>query len=101
MINELEVREKLASLLPGYKPNPNHFMIITKWNNRIFQKHKFEIWDYLESVLDEELDWVPPEPKTGCGTLVDCRKICTNQNEYRVSNYGQLYFKPEEKDAEL
>ena len=36
-----------------FKPNPNHFIIIDKWNNRAFKTHQHEIFDYISECIDE------------------------------------------------
>jgi hypothetical protein len=46
-----EFKEKCDSL--HFKPNPNKFPIIDKYNYKIFQKNKFDIFDLLEKALEE------------------------------------------------
>lgn len=46
-----EVRQHLMQY--KFKPNPNHFIIVDKWNDRIYKTHKHEIFDYISEYIDE------------------------------------------------
>jgi hypothetical protein len=35
------------------KPNPNHFIIIDKWNYRAYKLYADEIFDYISKCIDE------------------------------------------------
>ena len=100
MVNESEAREKLMSMLPGYKPNPNHYEIIRKWNSKIYKQHKFEIFDYVESLVDQEIqDQLSQKKLTSNYTkLLDLKDIPFGDKVYTVGNYGTIFFKPEEED---
>lgn len=54
-MTDQEARDKLKSLMVGMKPNPNHYPIIDKWNRRIYNRHKFEVFDFIESLIDERI----------------------------------------------
>lgn len=51
----MKTKEEIRQYLMQYKfkPNPNHFIIIDKWNNRTFKRHKHEIFDYISECIDE------------------------------------------------
>ena len=36
-----------------FKPNPNHFIIVDKWNRRAFKPYEYEIFDYISECIDE------------------------------------------------
>jgi len=46
----MNILEKVKSEL---KENPNNFIIIKKWNRRIFQKYKFDIFNYIENTIEK------------------------------------------------
>ncbi len=46
----MNILEKVKSEL---KENPNNFIIIKKWNKRIFQKYKFDIFNYIENTIEK------------------------------------------------
>ena len=58
MTNE-EVKNKLTTLAK-FKPNPNHYIIIDKWNKREFNKVKFKILNMLEEEIDKTIaqNWI-------------------------------------------
>ena len=33
------------------KPNPNHFIIIDKWNNKVFKKYYFELFNLIDKIM--------------------------------------------------
>lgn len=37
------------------KSNPNNFPIINKWNRRLFNKYRYDIFNDIESMIDIEL----------------------------------------------
>ena len=41
--------------LNGIKPNPHHYPIIDKWNWRIYKKHQFEIFEYINGLIEKEV----------------------------------------------
>lgn len=47
----MNVLEKVKSEL---KENPNNFIIIKKWNRKIFQKYKFDIFNYIENTIEKK-----------------------------------------------
>lgn len=51
----MKTKEEIRQYLMQYKfkPNPNHFIIVDKWNNRAFRQHKYEIFDYISECIDE------------------------------------------------
>ena len=54
-----EVKRKIMTLAK-FKPNPNHYIIIDKWNRREYNKVKFKIFDILEKEIDKAItqNWV-------------------------------------------
>jgi len=46
----MNILEKVKSEL---KENPNNFIIIKKWNRKIFQKYKFDIFNYIENTIEK------------------------------------------------
>lgn len=54
-----EVKRKIMTLAK-FKPNPNHYIIIDKWNKREYNKVKFKIFDILEKEIDKAIaqNWV-------------------------------------------
>ena len=54
-VSYLELKEKIFNLLPGIKPNLHNYPIINKWNWRIYQKHKFEVFSAIEDEIEEIL----------------------------------------------
>ncbi len=42
--------------LKQLKPNPNHFPIIDKWNTKIFQRNKFGLFDYINTLVDKMVE---------------------------------------------
>ena len=47
----MNVLEKTKSEL---KENPNNFIIIKKWNRKIFQKYQFDIFNYIENIIEKK-----------------------------------------------
>lgn len=52
---EKSLKETFAKLLLGIKNNPNHYPIIDKYNNRILQKNKFQIYAIIEDAVNKEI----------------------------------------------
>lgn len=51
MKTEEEIRQYLMQY--KFKPNPNHFIIVDKYNRREFKTHEHEIFDYISKCVDE------------------------------------------------
>lgn len=106
MTNYNELKEKLISLLPGYKPNPNGYVIINKWNWRIYKKHQMEVFDTLEDVFEEMLSQEisksydmlgnTKDIAEGYGTFVDFNTVANTSSSYRPNKYSETYLKPKE-----
>ena len=45
MKTEEEIRQYFTQY--KFKSNPNHFIIVDKWNRRILETHKHKIFDYI------------------------------------------------------
>ena len=58
-MNDKEVKEKIMTLAK-FKPNPNHHIIVDKWNRREYNKVRFEILNILEKEIDKRISqsWV-------------------------------------------
>ena len=54
-MNDKEVKEKIMTLAK-FKPNPNHYIIIDKWNRKEYNKIKFKIFDLIQEEIDKEVD---------------------------------------------
>ena len=48
----MNVLEKIKSEL---KENPNNFIIVNKWNKRIYKKYEFELFNYSEDLIEKEI----------------------------------------------
>lgn len=53
MKTEEEIRQYLSKYTAKFKPNPNHFIIIDKWNRKTFKLYEHEIFDYISECIDE------------------------------------------------
>ena len=53
MKTEEEIRQHLSKYTAKLKPNPNHFIIVDKWNNKVLKPYKYEIFDYINECIDE------------------------------------------------
>ena len=51
-----QLLQNLSDTMTGIKKNPNHYPIIDKWNNRIFQKNKFAAFNIIEQAIEKEID---------------------------------------------
>lgn len=49
-----EVKRKIMTLAK-FKPNPNHYIIIDKWNRKEYNKVKFKIFDILEKEINKAI----------------------------------------------
>lgn len=51
----MNIEEEIRQYFMQYKfkSNPNHFIIVDKWNNRVFRRHKHEIFDYISKCINE------------------------------------------------
>ena len=54
-IQSKELELLFKEIYPQIKPNPNNFIIIKKWNKRLFKKYKFKISDAIEKEIDLQL----------------------------------------------
>jgi hypothetical protein len=54
MKTEEEIRQHFAQYKDKikFKPNPNHLIIVDKWNSKVFT-YKREIFDYISECIDE------------------------------------------------
>ena len=50
---EEEIRQHFAQYKDKFKPNPNNFIIVDKWNRRAFKTYEYEIFDYISECIDE------------------------------------------------
>lgn len=50
-----EIRQHLSKYTAKLKPNSNHFIIINKWNSKVIEPYKYEIFDYLSECIDEAI----------------------------------------------
>ena len=50
---EEEIRQHLSKYTAKLKPNPNHFIIVDKWNCKAIKTYKYEIFDYISECIDE------------------------------------------------
>ena len=52
--------KKLESLFkeiyPQIKQNPNNFIIIKKWNKRLYNKYKFNLFKAIEEEMELQLE---------------------------------------------
>lgn len=58
MINEEQAKQELYDAVPDLykiKKNPNNWIIIKKYNNRIFQKNKFKMFNLIETIIESEM----------------------------------------------
>jgi hypothetical protein len=55
MKTEEEIRQHFAQYknIIKLKPNPNHFIIVDKWNSKVFKPYEREIFDYISECIDE------------------------------------------------
>ena len=95
-------KDKIEYLTCEMKPNPHKWPIIDKWNNRIYQKHKFEVLafieDYLDKIIQEDLkEHIALASEPHYWSFVEVPRISLNADEYHVGNYGSTYFKPKEE----
>jgi hypothetical protein len=51
MKTEEEIRQYFMQY--KFKSNPNHFIIVDKYNRREFKTHEHEIFDYISKCVDE------------------------------------------------
>lgn len=63
MKTEEEIRQHFEQYknIIKFKPNPNHFIIVDKWNRKAFKAYEHEIFDYISECVDEMI-------------MEDCRK---------------------------
>jgi len=57
-IDEEKFKEELYSKFPDFKnikPNPNHWPIVTKYNNRIYRKYKRDLYSFIEKKVEAGL----------------------------------------------
>ena len=47
-------KTELLSVMSGIKNNPNNFPIIDKYNYKIFQKNKFQVFEIIERAVEQE-----------------------------------------------
>lgn len=54
-----EAKRKIMTLIK-FKPNPNHYIIIDKWNRREYNKVKIKIFDAIEEEINNMItqNWV-------------------------------------------
>lgn len=54
-----DVKREIMTLAK-FKPNPNHYIIIDKWNKKEYNKVKFKIFDIIEKEIDKRIaqNWV-------------------------------------------
>lgn len=54
-----EIQHEIMTLAK-FKPNPNHDIIVDKWNRKEYNKVKFKIFDILEKEIDKRIaqNWV-------------------------------------------
>ena len=52
--------KKKIMTLAKFKPNPNHYIIIDKWNRREYNKVRFKIFDLIEEEINKQIaqNWV-------------------------------------------
>ena len=43
-------------VLGKFKPNPNHYIIIDKWNRKEYNKFRFEIFNLIQEEVNKEVD---------------------------------------------
>ena len=55
-IQSKELESFLKEVSLQMKSNPNNFIIIKKWNRRIFKKYKFKIFHAIEKQMDLQLN---------------------------------------------
>lgn len=55
MKSQEEIRQDINKIMPGIRSNPNKYPIINKWNNKIFQKCKFSLFNYIEETIEQEM----------------------------------------------
>ena len=58
-IQSKELELLFKEIYPQIKPNPNNFIIIKKWNKRLFEKYKFKIFPLIEKQIDLQLKIKP------------------------------------------
>ena len=58
-MKDKEVKQKIMALAK-FKPNPNHYIIIDKWNKKEYNKVKFKIFALIEEEIDKQIaqNWV-------------------------------------------
>jgi hypothetical protein len=54
-----DVKREIMTLAK-FKPNPNHYIIVDKWNRKEYNKVKFKIFDIIEKEIDKRIvqNWV-------------------------------------------
>ncbi len=53
-MNNEEVKRQIITLAK-FKPNPNHYVIIDKWNRKEYNKVRFKIFDLIEEEIDKTI----------------------------------------------
>jgi hypothetical protein len=55
MKTEEEIRQHFTQYKDKikFKPNPNHLIIVDKWNSKVFKPYEREIFDYISECIDE------------------------------------------------
>lgn len=49
-----EVKRRIMTLAK-FKPNPNHYIIVDKWNRKEYNKVKFKIFDLIEEEINKAI----------------------------------------------
>ena len=49
-----EVKNEITTLAK-FKPNPNHYIIVDKWNRKEYNKVRFKILNILEEEIDKRI----------------------------------------------
>lgn len=50
--DEQKARADINKIMPGLKDNPHNYVIIQKWNSRIYHKHARELFNYIENFME-------------------------------------------------
>lgn len=56
-IQSKELKLLLKEISLQIKLNPNNFIIIKKWNRRLFEKYKFKVFYAIEKQIDLQLKY--------------------------------------------